>query len=301
MDKQSDRQVSVELLALCRGAGVSSRLLDALLRQFEGVSDILEAGPEELEAVDGMSPEITMQIVNSAVLVAEAEVLFQEMADREIAITNRFEQRYPQLLFELNDPPPLLYVRGNLPDPNRKSVALIGAADATNEGLALTTKLAKQLASEGIQVVSSLHRGIDAAAHLGTITAGGNSFAVLEAGLEQLAGEDSMPLAIEIARSGGIIAEHPPEHEPTDDGFEASNRLIVGLSQAIMVTEVYAHSERVHDLMLCCKEVGKMLFVMADPEYGALSDEESLRKAGEQGAIPLKGFENIDEVIRSLV
>lgn len=301
MDKSVNHQVSIELLALCRGAGVSSRLLDALLRQFEDISAILEAAPHELEEVGGMTPEIVMQIANSPALLAEAEVHLQEMTDREIAVTNRFDQRYPQLLFELNDPPPLLYVQGNLPDPDRKSVAVVGAADATNEGIALTTKLARRLAREGIQVISSLHRGIDAAAHLGAITGGGNSFAILEAGLEQLAGEDSMPLAIEIARSGGIISEHPPEQEKIDEGYQASNRLIVGMSLAIFVTELYAHSERVHDLMLFCNEIGKQLFVMADPEEGAFGDEESLHKAVQQGAVALAGVENLDDVIRSLV
>lgn len=115
------------------------------------------------------------------------------------------------------------------------------------------------------------------------------------------AGTDEMPLAIDIVTTGGVISEYLPDQPATDATVKASNRLLVGLAQAVVVTELYTDSRHTLDLVEFCRMIGKMLFVVIDPEFGALADEPSLAKAIECGAIPIEGLSKLDDIIRSLV
>ncbi|HWR82589.1 MAG TPA: DNA-processing protein DprA [Candidatus Deferrimicrobium sp.] len=205
------------------------------------------------------------------------------------------------MLLELNDPPPLLYVRGHMPDKSCKSVALVGAEDATHPGIELTVKLAGLFARAGVQVVSSISKGIDAAAHIGARASNGVSYGVLDSGLDHIHPSEHVPLAIDIAQSGGVISEYPPEQSYTDGNVASSNRLVAGLAQAVVVTEMYRTSERSHDLLRFCRQIGKLAFLMVDSTQGALADNESVAEAVACGAIPMTGLEKVQDIIRVLV
>jgi DNA processing protein len=252
-------------------------------------------------AIDGMTAKTAKRITGTASLLKQADELHRQLKKRDIAVMTRFDNDFPQLLFELNDPPPLLYIRGRMPDNDKKTVALAGAENATNEGIEWTVKLAGAFAKAGVQVVASLSKGIDAAAHIGAKAAGGVSYCVLDSGFDQIHPPEHMPLAIDVAQSGGVISEHPPEQTYTTESFKSSNRILVGLAQAVVVTELYDDSTRTLDLLSFCRQIGKLTFIMVDPERGALADEGSLAKAVFCGAISLTGLEKTGDIIKALV
>jgi DNA processing protein len=301
MSDNANNDITTQLVALCKYVGVTPRLFEALLHHFGNLERIIRADSGALMAIEQMSANIANKITRTKSHFKASVEFLAEMKKREITVTTRFDSDYPQLLFELNDPPPIIYCRGRLPHSDKKTVALVGADKATNEGMELTTKLAATFAKAGVQVVSSLDKGISAAAHLGTRVEKGVSYAVLDSGFDELKSEEQTRLAIDITNEGGLVSEYPPATAPSPDNYKALNRIIIGLSQAVVVTEVYKDSEHTLDLLKCCNQVGKLSFVIIDPRHGALTDEASLNQAVSQGALPMVGLDKIDDIIATLV
>ena len=260
-------------------------MISALLQHFGVPSEIMMASQESLLKIDGLTPEQADQIYTAEDYIDQATEYCESLKLRDISISTRFDNDYPELLHEINDPPPLLFVRGSLPDSTKKSITIVGADQSSGEGIELTVTLAQRCAEAGVQVVSSLRRGIDAAAHLGAKAGEGASFAVLDHGLDHIDLEEQMPVAIDITRAGGVLSEYDPETERTEDAYTVANRVLVGLAQAVVVTELYSHSKATLDLLSFCNETGKLAFVLIDPKNGALSDESSLSEAVRCGAV----------------
>ena len=301
MNKNASYPVYTQLLALGHYAGVKPRLFLALMKRFGDIPAILGASVEDLQSIDDITEAMITKVRSAVDRLSEADSYARSMAQRDIALIGSLEATYPQLLFELNDPPLLLFVRGKLPDSAAKRVALIGADDATAEGIELTSQAARRFAEAGVQVLSSLKGGSAAAAHLACKTAGGRSYAVIEGGFDQLEGEGAMPLAIDIVQTGGVISEYAPEVEAVKAHKGEVNRLLVGLSQAVVITEVYKDSGRTLDVLQFCRDIGKLVFILIDPVQGALADEKGLHTALEAGAIPLEGLDRVEDIIKSLV
>jgi len=288
-------------MALCRYSGVTPRMLEALIRRFQTVESILQADGQQIMEIEGMTPKVAEAVALTPEKLDEANRYVTSLYQREISLATRFEETYPELLFELNDPPSILYFRGKLPDPSRKAVTLVGTVKASNDGIEMTSRLAREFTAAGVQLISSLKGGIDAAAHLACITAGGNSFAVVDSGIDHIPQREGIPLAIDIIKSGGVIGEYAPDKEPDDATMTQSNRLLSGMTQAVVVTEMYKDSVRTLDLLRSCNEIGKLVFFMIDPDRGAFSDETALAAAVDFGAIPLEGYEKVGDIINSLV
>ena len=292
---------AVQMLTLVKYGQVTPRMYEALIARFGSIEKVLQADAGSLGAISGMTAKAANSVAKCRRSLPLAEEFLNMLEARDIRVSSQFDGDFPTLLFELNDPPPLLYVRGSLPEPARKSVALVGTSEASNEGIEMTTRLAKTFAENRVQVISTLRGGIGDAAHLGCRAVEGHSFAVLEGGFDAVLDEENMPVAIDIVHHGGVISEYQPDQAVSETGLVESNRLIVGLSQAVVVTEFYGNSIRTLDLLKFCSQIGKLVFVMIDPEHGAFSDEKALGLALEYGAIPLKGYDKVDDIIKSLV
>ncbi len=298
-DKKYDQNIIT--LALVKYGGVNPRTFDLLLRTFRSLDEILLTEESEFAEIEGISAEAARKISQVDQYLERAAGYFKELSQRDIRIITRFDTEYPPYLIETNDPPPLLYNRGKMPKVDTKIVSLIGAEAATQPGIALTTKIAKALIAKNIQVLSSIKPGIDSAVHLGCKAAGGHSFAVIDKGLDHIEGDFEMPLAIDIVQTGGVISEYPPEQPFNERNFKQANRLIAGIPQAVVVTEFYENSRNVYDVLEYCHQIGRLGFVMIDPELGVLSDEKSLALAVKRGAVLLTGLEKIDDIVKSLV
>ena len=146
-----------------------------------------------------------------------------------------------------------------------------------------------------------MYRGIDLSAHIGCQREREASFAVCETGFDDIRADDAVPIAIAIASQGGLISEYTPETSISRGGFKQSNRILAGMVQAVVITELYSHSARTLDLLKFCHQIGKLAFILIDPEQGVLSDEAALKESVTYGALPMVGKDKLQDIAMSLV
>jgi len=144
---------------------------------------------------------------------------------------------YPVALTTIVDPPPVLWVRGAIDVLNRDAVAIVGARAASPYGLSVAERLASDLAATGLVIVSGMARGVDSAAHRGALSAGGLTIAVLGSGVDVIYPPEHRRLADDIADAGAVISELVPGTPPLPHFFPMRNRIISGLSRAVVVIE----------------------------------------------------------------
>ena len=142
----------------------------------------------------------------------------------------------PKALKEIHDPPLVLYVRGQIPEAPY-AIGLVGSREASHYGLKAANVFASGLAREGIPIISGGARGIDASAHEAALRAGGTTVAVLGCGIDIAYPASNQKLFQRIAERGAVISEYPPGTEPRALNFPARNRIISGLSDALLLIE----------------------------------------------------------------
>ena len=166
------------------------------------------------------------------------------MKIEEIIINSK---EYPEKLKNIYNPPLKLYVLGNKQLLNQKSIAIVGARKATEYGKKIAFKFSKELAENGINIISGLAKGIDTYAHLGTIQASiesknlkklGKTIVVMGSGFNNIYPKENIELARKVIKSGGcIITECSAETKPEKMNFPKRNRIISGLSNGVLVVE----------------------------------------------------------------
>lgn len=155
----------------------------------------------------------------------------------DIRYIRKGEEEYPPKLLELPDSPEGIYVRGRLPDPEKKSVAIVGARMCSPYGRAAASHFARVLAANDVQIISGLALGIDGAAHEGALMASGATFAVLACGCDRCYPRSHIGLYEQIRSTGGILSEEPPGMPPLARLFPKRNRIISILSDLVLVIE----------------------------------------------------------------
>ena len=108
-------------------------------------------------------------------------------------------------------------------------------------------------------------------------------------------------MAIDISKTGGIISEYPPEMDIEQSHMSATNRLIVGMADAVVAMELSTNSERSLDLLDFCDQIGKLTFVLVDPRTKSTEGKAALERALASGAIPVTGVDSVDDIVKSLV
>jgi len=186
MATSADKTTTIATLALCKFAGVGPRLFEALLTRYGSVDRILNVDSGSLMSISGMVPETADQVSQACLQLDEAEKYLDGLTKRDIQVVTRFAPQYPQLLFELNNPPTILYVRGQLPDQGLKTVTVAGAANATDEGIRISVELARRLTKADVQVVATLRSGVGASTHLGGKKGNAPTFAVIDSGIDHI-------------------------------------------------------------------------------------------------------------------
>lgn len=215
--------------------GIGPTRLRNLLDYFGNADQAWFASRQELEAC-GLHPKL----IDNLLLVRQSGVLEQawdEILRMDIRLLTWNDQEYPRGLKEIDQSPPLLYIRGDLVEQDQLSVAIVGTRRITQYGRQVTRELATELASHGITVVSGLARGIDAAAHQACLEAGGRTIAVLGSGVNQIYPPENRKMAEQITSMGAIISDYPPGTKPEAVNFPPRNRIIAGLSRAVVIIE----------------------------------------------------------------
>lgn len=150
---------------------------------------------------------------------------------------------YPDRLRPYGDMPKTLYVRGELPEEEKKTVAIVGARDCSRYGAMQAYGFAKKLAEHGVQIISGLARGIDSFAHKGALEGGGNTFAVMGCGGDICYPAQNRQLyETMINKRGGILSEFPDKTPPYGRNFPKRNRIISGLADLVLVVEARERS-----------------------------------------------------------
>lgn len=152
---------------------------------------------------------------------------------KEIDIKSKL---YPSKLREIDNPPKKLYLQGDETILNKESLSIIGSRVCTEYGERTATKFAKDLANEGVIIVSGMAKGIDSCAHLGAIEGGGKTIAVLGSGFDHIFPDKKVYQRI-LESGGAIITEYEKEIEVFPQGFRERNRIVAGLSVATLVIE----------------------------------------------------------------
>lgn len=210
--------------------------------------------------------EIILKGIKEWKLDAEYQKL-ERLDVQFIPITDR---RYPRKLLDIASSPYALYVRGKLPDEEKKTVAIVGARECSPYGESMAGKFAKSLAEAGIQIVSGMARGVDSAGQRGALAAGGESFGILGCGVDICYPRDEIGLYMELQERGGVISEFPVGTKPLPQHFPARNRIISGLADVVLVMEAKEKSGSLitADMAL---EQGKDVYALPGPVNSHLS------------------------------
>ena len=230
------REIAVALSVLraglgTRGARLVKEFTDSRRQPPIQDEDLLERLAESLQIPRS---ERTAQLAESRRCALE---YLKDGARHGLEPLTRRDAAYPALLHHIVDPPVVLWVRGALAILDRPAVAIVGSRNATPSGLTIARQLAGELARVGFVIVSGLARGVDAAAHEGTLDAGGQTVGVLGSGGDVIYPREHAALAMRIATTGVIASEFAPGTEPLKGHFPMRNRIISGMSLAVVVIE----------------------------------------------------------------
>ena len=194
-----------------------------------------------------------------------------EAAEKGIRFIPWFSEAYPQRLLELSDFPYALYVKGNLPDPASRKAAIVGSRRCTPYGAKYAVEFGKVLAQYGIEVISGLARGIDGMGQRGALMGNGKTFAVLGSGPDVCYPREHIGLYMDILeQGGGILSEYPPGTPPLSWHFPTRNRIISGLSDAVLVIEAGEKSGSLITVDMALEQ-GRDIYALPGPVNSSMS------------------------------
>ena len=231
--------ILADWLALHHMQGIGPASFHRLLEIFPDPAVILNAGAGQLQQA-GLSDSTIKALRHPDVQAIEHDLEWQAKPGNRI-ITCR-DSDYPALLLEISDPPPLLYLHGNIEVLQEPKLAVVGSRNPTAVGRQTATDFARHLSAAGLIITSGLALGIDAAAHQGALDAGAATIAVMGTGLDRVYPARNRDLARQIAEVGLLVSEFPPGTPPKAENFPRRNRIISGLSLGTLVVEAAIRS-----------------------------------------------------------
>jgi len=222
-------------VALSRVSGIGYGRLRLLKAHFHSLERAWAAPQQELcEA--GLDRQLAEQLCRSReTLSPESELA--RLAQCGVEAYTLDDPRYPPLLAQAPDAPPVLFVRGALPTADRMLLAVVGTRRPTAYGRQATTELVEGLVSADVVTVSGLARGIDTMVHRETLDRDGTTVAVLAAGLDEVYPPENLSLARRVLSTGALVSEHPPGTKLRRESFLRRNRIMSGLSRGTIVVE----------------------------------------------------------------
>lgn len=238
----TDRDTLRATLRLTLAPGVGAITFRRIARSFGDPADVPAGDPHTLQRVEGVGDKTARAIASLPPEEVEQELaLADELGVRILCLD---DDGYPASLKNLPDPPPVLYVLGELARTDALAVGLVGARHCTHYGMEQAERFGQLLGRAGFTVISGGARGIDTAGHRGALSAGGRTVAVMGCGLANLYPPENQGLFEEIVREGrgAILSELPLRTAVLPGNFPTRNRIISGLSLAVLVVEAARRS-----------------------------------------------------------
>ena len=229
------RDQELHWLALRMVQGLGTRRANQLLASFRTPEAIFRASASELQSA-GLMGALARSIA-SGCSFEEAMQQHQRLLDTGSVLISLHSPLYPPALREIYDPPVMLFARGNPAFLQRPAIGVVGTRRPTPYGIGVAERLSMDLANAGLTIVSGMARGIDTAAHRATLAANGNTIAVLGCGVDVIYPAENRRLSSDIAAKGLIISEFPMGSTAFPQNFPIRNRIISGMSCALLVVE----------------------------------------------------------------
>ncbi len=223
-------------LALAALPGVGGVTLKRLVERFGSVAGVFDAADDDLRHVPRVTAETVARLRATSLDQLEAELV--SLSDEGVQVLTWDDDAYPAGLRPLTDAPPVLFLRGGLRPSDQTAVALVGTRQPTARGAHYAEGLACELAARGVTIVSGLALGIDTLAHQGALLAPeGRTLAVLGSGLRVVHPGENRALAERIEGRGAVLSEFRPDTPPRGPQLMARDRIVSGLSRAVIVVE----------------------------------------------------------------
>jgi DNA processing protein len=212
-----------------------------LVKRFGSPEAVFRASLHQLREVERLGSAVA-EAIRGFGDHAWVERELNRMAQLGVDMLLHGREPYPVALAAVPDPPAFLFLRGRIPPGVRDAVAIVGSRAASQYGLSITHRLARDLAAHGITVVSGMARGIDSEAHRGALAVGGQTIAVLGSGLNVIYPPENRELFQRIVEGGAVVSEYPLDTQPDAVHFPARNRIISGLCLGTVIIEAAPQS-----------------------------------------------------------
>jgi DNA processing protein len=284
----------VPWLLLKSVSGIGDVACRRLVERFGSPSGVFSASEEELLGVEGIGPRLCGAI-RSAVVTPEIDREIERLGRGDVRVCTILEGDYPEGIRQIHDPPPFLYLKGEFRPEDRLAVGVVGSRRCTEYGRGIAYRLGWDLASRGFTVVSGLARGIDTAAHLGALEAGGRTIGVLGSGLGIPHPTERELIKKSMEERGVLVSEFPMNAAPDAVNFPKRNRLISGLSLGVVVVEAAERSGAMITASFALEQ-GREVFAVPGPIGSETS--RGTHRLIKQGAKLVEGVEDILEELQ---
>lgn len=283
-------------LALKQVQGIGNVIYKKLINAFNTPDRIFKAPIEELRKAEGI-PESLLERIKAFNSFEEHEKELQAIKHLDVSIITFNDESYPPLLKQINDPPPYLYVKGDLSIKNNKVVAVVGTRYPSPYGQTATKELAQRLVEEGYTIVSGMARGIDSMAHKSAIDNKGRTVAVFGCGINVVYPESNKELSKKIIDHGALITEYSINTPPLQMNFPERNRIISGMATALIVVEASLNSGTMITVSHALDQ-GREVFAAPGQIYSMMS--QGTNRLIKHGATMIDSIDTLIEELNNL-
>lgn len=272
--------------------GIGAVRMQGLVSYFGDLQSAWRASPADLAGA-GLGLKLIERVIQARENV-DLDQVWERIEKQGIKILTWQDEAYPQRLKEIDQPPPVLYVRGDyLPD-DLFAVAIVGTRRVTPYGRQITEELSSFLAANGLTVISGLARGVDAIAHQTALKAGGRTIAVLGSGVDKIYPPEHRGLAEQMMERGAVVSDYAPGTPPDASNFPPRNRIIAGLSLAVVVIEAGETSGALITAEFAAEQ-GREVFAV--PGSILAPQSKGTNKLIQKGALPLLSVHDLMQAL----
>lgn len=272
--------------------GIGAVRFQRLLDRFGDGESAWKAAPADLAGA-GLNLKMIERLVSVREKV-DLSLIWDQIHSKGIRVLTWMDELYPQRLKEIEQPPPVLYMRGELSQEDTWAVAIVGTRRVTPYGRQVTEEIASFLAANGVTIISGLARGVDAIAHNAALRAGGRTLAVLGSGVDKIYPPENRAMADQIMQHGAVLSDYVPGTPPESTNFPPRNRIISGLSMAVVVIEAGETSGALITAEFAAEQ-GREVFAV--PGNILAPQSKGTNKLIQRGAHPLLSASDIMEAL----
>ena len=279
-------------IALNMVYGIGAVRFRSLLAYFGDAKTAWNASESNLRAA-GLSEKIAQNLIQLRA-AKDLGLIQSQLETLKVTVLTWEDAGYPRRLHEIDQPPPVLYVRGTFTEADEWAVAIVGTRRVTTYGRQVTEQLATILAQSGITIISGLALGVDSIAHQAALNAGGRTISVLGSGVDRPSPSENQRLAERMMKQGAVISDYALGTPPDAANFPPRNRIISGLSMTVVVVEAGKQSGALITAQFAVEQ-GREVFAVPGSIFAPQS--QGTNRLIQQGARPMLSPQEVLEAL----